>query len=219
MSTLLHISASSRTANSRSRRLGQRASERICAARPALKLCRRDLAQPFLPHPDEAFVEASLRPPLDRDANDGTALALSESLIAELEVSDLLVVDFPMYNFALPSSLKAWLDLVLRPNRTFRVSAEGKIGVLADRPAICIMAAGGRFDGPQAQPDFATPHLRHALHTIGIGSSQFFIVDRAGRAQHQERDRDFDRWIGGLLRTIRPGHAPLRQSLPSSEPH
>ena len=160
MSTLLHTSASSRTANSRSRRLGQRASERICGAHPALKLCRRDLTQPFLPHLDEAFVEASLRPPLDRDADDRAALALSESLIAELEVSDLLVIDVPMYNFALPSSLKAWLDLVLRPNRTFRVTAKGKIGVLADRSAICIMAAGGRFDGPQAQPDFATPYLR-----------------------------------------------------------
>lgn len=218
MSTLLHISASSRTANSRSRQLGQRASERIRAAHPALKLCRRDLAQPFLPHPDEAFVEASLRPPLDRDANDRAALALSESLIAELEVSDLLVIDFPMYNFALPSSLKVWLDLVLRPNRTFRVTAKGKIGELADRPAICIMAAGGRFDGPQAQPDFATPHLRHALHTIGIASSRFFIADRAGKAERQETDRDFDRWIGRLLTAVGPGPAPHRQSLPSSEP-
>lgn len=194
--------------------MGQRASERIRTAHPALKLCRRDLTQPFLRHPDEAFVEVSLRPPLDRDANDHTALALSESLIAEVEVSNLLVIDFPMYNFSLPSSLKAWLDLVLRPNRTFRVSAEGKIGVLADRPAICIMAAGGRFDGPQAQPDFATPYLRQALQTIGIGSSQFFIVDRTGRAPRQETDQDFDRWIGRLLRAISSGHTPHRQFLP-----
>lgn len=134
MRTLLHISASSRTAQSHSRRLGQCAVERLLSAHPALTLCHRDLTRPALPHLDETFVEASLRTPLERNAQDHESLALSERLIAEMEAAEVIVIDFPMYNFTLPSGLKVWVDHVLRPNRTFRANPTGENRIARGSP-------------------------------------------------------------------------------------
>jgi FMN-dependent NADH-azoreductase len=174
MTTLLHVTVSPRGDASHSRRIGRELVARLGAAR----VIERDLAGEPPPYPDGRFVAASLMPADDREPAHVEALALSERLIGELEVADLVVIDAPMHNFTVPAALKTWIDLVVRPRRTFRSTPAGKVGLLADRPVFVVVACGGPFgDGPADQPDFFTPYLRHVLATVGIASVHVLRLD------------------------------------------
>ena len=101
------------------------------------------------------------------------AFARSEALIQELENADAIVIATPMHNFTVPAVLKAWIDQVVRINRTFTSTPTGKVGTLTDRPVFIVIASGGWFSGPSpagtpAQPDFLTPYLQIVLNTIGL---------------------------------------------------
>lgn len=105
---------------------------------------------------------------------DSPVFELSETLIGELERSDVLLIATPMHNFTLPAALKLWIDYVLRIHRTFSSGAEGKAGLLEGRPVHVIVGSGGFHRGERArQPDFLTVYLRHALNTMGLFNLQF----------------------------------------------
>ncbi|UEQ06433.1 NAD(P)H-dependent oxidoreductase [Halomonas profundus] len=104
------------------------------------------------------------------------ALAESEQLIGELEQSDRLLIAMPMHNFSVPAALKLWIDHVVRINRTFIASAEGKLGLLQDRPTTVLVSAGGMLQGDNPQPDFLTPYLTLILNTIGIQDIHFVYL-------------------------------------------
>jgi FMN-dependent NADH-azoreductase len=87
-----------------------------------------------------------------------------------------------MNNFTVPSTLKAWIDHIVRIRRSFRSTPEGKIGLLRDRPVIVVSAHGGYCGNqPPAQPDFLTPYLRAVFETIGIRSAQFVRLEGLSR--------------------------------------
>jgi FMN-dependent NADH-azoreductase len=199
--TLLHISASPRAAASHSRRAGEALRHALEAALPALRVTRRDLASPPLPHVDGGFAEASLMPAAERGPPQVAALALSEALIGELEAADLVLVDTPMHNFTVPSTLKAWIDHVVRPGRSFALTPAGKVGMLRDRPVFVAVACGGGFDGPAAQQDFLAPYLRYVLGTIGIAQVEVLRLDRLNRGgAHRARIRDTARaWLADRI--------------------
>jgi FMN-dependent NADH-azoreductase len=181
MATLLHLRASSRGAASHSRRIGQMLVSRLQDAAD-IAVVDRDLAQKPPPHPDQGFVAASLMAEAERGAGENAALALSETLIAELEHADLVVIDTPMHNFTVPSGLKAWIDHVVRPRRTFRSTAAGKIGLLRERPVFVVVACGGPFsDDETAQTDFLTPYLRYVLATIGLRDVRVLRLENLNR--------------------------------------
>lgn len=113
------------------------------------------------------------------------ALLQSERLIRELESADYVVIATPMHNMTIPSALKAWLDHVIQADRTFRITPEGKIALLRDRPVFVAVASGGTFSTDNAsQPDFLRPYLKAALATIGLLNVKFFSVE--GTAQKPE---------------------------------
>ena len=86
-----------------------------------------------------------------------------------------------MHNLTVPSSLKAWIDHVVRARRTFNVTAAGKVGLLRDRPVLVAVASGGRFSGERArQPDFLTPYLKAVLAMIGLNDLTFFSIQATG---------------------------------------
>ncbi|MCY1349410.1 FMN-dependent NADH-azoreductase 1 [compost metagenome] len=177
MTTLLHLSASSRGDASFSRQAAARWLRGLADTPP--RLVERDLARDPLPHPDRAMVEASLMPPEQRGVAQHAALALSETLIAELESADAVLISTPMYNFTVPSALKAWIDLVVRPNRTFRNTPTGKVGMLADRPVMVLVSCGGRFEeGAGSQQDFLTPYLQYVFGAIGITQVEVLRMER-----------------------------------------
>jgi FMN-dependent NADH-azoreductase len=132
-----------------------------------------------------------------RGASERSALLVSEALIAELAAADLVVIDTPMHNFTVPSALKAWIDHVVRPSCTFRITPAGKVGLLRDRPVLVVVTCGGRFAGPGAQDDFLAPYFRYVLGTIGISSVELLRLEGLGRgaAQAEQALDDARRWI------------------------
>jgi FMN-dependent NADH-azoreductase len=207
MAELLHISASTRGAESYSRRVGRQAVDALCATSPALTVCRRDLAVEPLPHPDNDFVAATLRRADGRDPADAAALGLSERLIGELESAAVVVIDTPMHNFTVPSVLKAWIDYIVRNGRTFGVTPDGKVGFVADRPVLVIAACGGRFgDAQGAQADFLTDYLRYVLGSIGLRSVDVLRLEAMRRAP-ELRDAQLamaERWIAARAAALAP---------------
>jgi FMN-dependent NADH-azoreductase len=182
MSRVLHVSASARGAASISRRVAGALIAGLSRDDPALSLAERDLAAEPPPHPDAAFAAASLMVETERGDAERRALTRSDGLIAELEASDVVLVSTPMHNFAAPSALKAWIDYVVRPGRTFRVTPAGKVGLLIDRPILAIIACGGRFDGPGSpQADHLGPYLRYVFATVGMTDFQLLRLERLSR--------------------------------------
>ena len=205
---LLHIIASCRGGLSHSRRAGRAALVRLLAQCPALSVIERDLGRHPVAHPDARFVEASSMPPDRRSGAQGAALALSDALIDELDAADFVLLSTPMHNFMVPSVLKAWLDHIVRPRRTFRLTATGKVGLLRDRPVRVLLACGGALGAaPGGQADFATPYLRYVFETIGITDVQVLPLENLNRgpvAQAATQVR-IDTWLDGLsLSSPRP---------------
>src|SRR5580704_6601203 len=161
MTTILQILVSPRP-QAFSRQMAREIVARVAALRPGAQIIERDLAADPPPHPDLDLYEAILSPTPDDDPR----FALSERLIGELEAADIVVIGTPMNNFTVPSTLKSWVDHVVRIRRTFHSTPEGKIGMLRDRPLIVVSAHGGYCgDTPPGQPDFLTPYLRAIFNT------------------------------------------------------
>ncbi|WP_410003879.1 FMN-dependent NADH-azoreductase [Ralstonia sp. TCR112] len=152
MTTLLHVTASPRDDRSHSRRGGRLVVAQLGEAVGGLRVIERDLAATPLPHPDAGFVQASLMPDADRTAAHRAELALSETLIGELEAADAVLISTPVHNYTVPSALKAWIDLVVRPERTFRRTPTGKVGMLADRSVLVVSASGATLTAPTRRP-------------------------------------------------------------------
>jgi FMN-dependent NADH-azoreductase len=150
--------------------------ERLVARHPGAEVINRDLSKAAEGHADAAYSNALAgRESVNGIATGRSSLDRSEELIVELEGSDGVVIATPMHNYTVPSALKAWIDHVVRVHRTFAVSADGKAGLLKDRPNLICVAAGGFYQGAYArQPDFLTPYLVAVLGTIGLHALTFF---------------------------------------------
>ena len=135
-----------------------------------VKVVVRDLAQNPPPHVGEAFVGGISTGPEQRTPEQTQALASSDVLIDELLAADVMVFAVPMHNFGLPSTLKAWIDHVVRLGRTVAYSSEkGPKGMLKGKRAILVLASGGVYsDGPAKPLDFQEPYLRAILGFIGL---------------------------------------------------
>lgn len=174
---ILHIVCSGR-ADSESTRLSEVIVGRLRAIHPEAMVVERNLAARPVAHVDNDYVaEISAMAGDPSVRHDAGSLALSDELIAELDAAAFVVIGTPMYNFTVPSVLKAWIDHVVRARRTFVISAEGKIGSLADRPVFVAVASGGFFAGEGAnQPDFVSPYLKAILATVGLNDLRFFTL-------------------------------------------
>ena len=175
MTTILQILASPRP-QSVSRRIAREVTARLVARHPGAEIIERDLAADPPPHPDIDLYDAILSPV----GGDDPRFALSERMIGELETADYVVIGTPMNNFSVPSTLKSWIDHIVRIRRTFRSTPEGKIGTLRDRPVYVVSAQGGYMSGGY-QPDFLTPYLRAVFTTIGIEQVEFLQLDGLSR--------------------------------------
>lgn len=169
--TVLHIDSSARAESSVTRGL----SAEITARLNADHIIRRDLAT-ALPLLDEAWIGANFTPADQRTDAQKALLAQSDALIAELKQADTVVIGTPIYNFSVPSTLKAWIDLVARVGVTFSYTENGPIGLLEGKRAIIAVASGGTQAGSDI--DFATTYLRHVLGFIGITDVELVAADQ-----------------------------------------
>lgn len=173
--TILRIDSSMRHAGSVTRALTDRLVARLAAGSPGARVIRRDLAE-GVPLVDEAWIGANFTDPAERTPAQRAALAESDRLVAELKAADTLVIGLPVYNFAVPAALKAWIDLVARARETFRYTESGPEGLLRGKRAFVVVASGGVPVGGEL--DFATPYLRHALAFMGITEVEFIPAER-----------------------------------------
>lgn len=145
---------------------------------PDTIITRRDLAHSPLPHIDENFVAALSLAPEARSAGQSAQIARSDALIDELVAADILVIASPMYNFGLPSTLKAWIDHVCRAGRTFHYSEIGPQGLLFGKRAILVQSRGGVYSsGPASVHEHQEAHLRSVLALIGITDVETIDVE------------------------------------------
>jgi FMN-dependent NADH-azoreductase len=176
---ILLINCSPRGQMSESYRLSRQIVGHLMQKDPDSVLITRSLDRYSMPHADENYAIAQ------HSANalveEGGSVALSDELIRELEEADVLVIGTPMHNMSLPSALKAWIDHVVRARHTFKLTREGKVGALRDRPVYVAISSGGRFSGQTAnQPDFLTPYLKIILGIVGLKDVSFFSVEGTG---------------------------------------
>jgi FMN-dependent NADH-azoreductase len=126
--------------------------------------------------------------PHERSAAEREALALSDTLVEELAAADVLVLAVPMYNFGLPSALKAWIDHVVRAGLTFRYGADGPEGLLKNKRAILVVSRGGVYSqGPMQQLDFQERYLKSVLGFIGISEVDVVRVEGLARGEQAVR--------------------------------
>jgi FMN-dependent NADH-azoreductase len=176
MTTILQILVSPRP-QAWSRRLTGDIVGRIAALRLDTRVITRDLAADPPPHPDRDLYDAIL----SQTPDDDPRFVLSERYIGELEAADFIVIGTPVHNFSVPSTLKAWIDHIVRIRRTFRSTSQGKFGLLRDRPVIVASAHGGYVTIPPKQPDFLTSYLQAIFETIGIPSVEFVRLEGMAR--------------------------------------
>jgi len=133
MSNVLIIESSARQQGSFSRQLTQQFVSQWQAAHPADQVTLRDLALNPVPHLDANLLGGWMKPEAQRNADEQSSLQRSNELTDELLAADVLMLAAPMYNFAIPSTLKAWLDHVLRAGVTFKYTETGPQGLLTGK--------------------------------------------------------------------------------------
>ena len=197
---ILHLDASIRTTGSVTRELSARLVNEIARLHEATT-DYIDLAREAPGHIGQDYVEAMYLPIAEYTDVHRRAVASSDALVARLQAADLLVLGVPMYNFAIPSSLKAFLDQIVRSGLTFSATAEGYEGLLVGKRAIAIIGSGGSYQAPESRAmDFVTPYLKTILGFIGITDVEFvqagptlFYGDEARTAALSEAEARLDR--------------------------
>lgn len=175
MSNILYITASIRSdAESVSRGLGQSIVDGL-AAKSGASVTTRDLAANDLPFVSAERFGANLTPAADRTPEQAELAAIADTLIAELQAADTIVIASPIYNFGPPAVLKAWADLVARVGTTFRYTANGPEGLLTGKKAYLAIASGGTPVG--ADFDYMSRWLTFFLGFIGITDVAIVAAD------------------------------------------
>lgn len=186
MTTILQITASIFGDEGQSPRLSSAFIAKWLEREPGSRVIRRDLAQPQIPHITLNRFKAALTPASDRTLEQVREAALADRLIEELIAADVLVIGVPIYNFNIPSTLKAWFDHVARAGTTFRYTDNGPVGLLKGKKAYIFAASGGRYAGTGM--DFQSPYIRHFLNFLGIEDITFTYAE--GLAMGEEATRE-----------------------------
>jgi len=170
MPTLLHIDVSPRGDYSISRRLSAAFVEAWKAKHPDGTVVTRDLTKTNLTFVDLAWIAGAYSDPAQHTPEQKQALAISDELTAELLEADEIALGTPMYNFAVPAALKAWIDHVVRVGVTFKLDETGYHGLATGKKATLLVASGGTYTpgSPAEGYNQETPYLKGILGFIGI---------------------------------------------------
>ena len=175
---ILNIISSPRKGESYSTKLGNAVVEKLQAANPGSTLKVHDLTNKPFPHLEEAHLQSFFTPAESRTPEQQEAVRHSDEAIAEIMAADVLVIDAPLYNFGIPSVLKAWVDHIARAGTTFRYTATGPEGLVKGKKVYVAMASGGIYsEGPSAGYDFVAPYLKAVLGFLGMTDVAVFRVE------------------------------------------
>ncbi|MFT4606721.1 MAG: FMN-dependent NADH-azoreductase [Urechidicola sp.] len=175
MKRILRIDASANALTSGSKMLGDKLTEKFQQSYPDAHINQRNLNH-GLPFIDEHWVNANVTPADQRTSEQKQQLNLSDTLIKELQHADRIIITTPMYNFGVPATLKAWIDLVCRAGVTFQYTNEGPVGLLKNKQVDIIITTGGV---PLQSPvDFVSDYLKQVFRFIGIEHINIIAADQ-----------------------------------------
>jgi FMN-dependent NADH-azoreductase len=180
MTHILLIISSPRGSASYSTQVARLLTDKLAAAHQPSTVTVRDLTvEPRLPHIDEHFATGRTLLPTDSATPEQqAALAISDRLIAELTAANVIVIASSMINFSISSTLKTYIDYVVRPGVTFRYTAAGPEGLLTGRKVYLVQARGGKYaQDPAKASNFQEPYLRRILEFIGLTDVTPVVVE------------------------------------------
>jgi FMN-dependent NADH-azoreductase len=174
---LLHIDSSVLGPHSVSRQVSAKIVERLKQATPSLDVSYRDLTQTPLAHLSGSHLAAAQGAPAPADL--APDLAASQAVLAEFLAADIVVIGAPMYNFTIPSQLKAWIDRILVAGKTFKYGENGPQGLAGNKRVIVAISRGGYYgaDTPAALGEHLETYLRWVFGFIGIANPEFILAD------------------------------------------
>lgn len=175
---ILRLITSFRGNESQSFQLGNHIVEKLKSQQPNAEVLERNLAKEETPHLNEMQFTSFVTPPSRLSDELKDAVQYSNEAIQELTGSDIVVIDVPMYNFNIPSSLKAWIDQVVRAGVTFRYTENGVEGLVKSKKVYLAIASGGIYsEGLMKAFDHTESYLRQVLAFIGITDITTFRVE------------------------------------------
>ena len=180
---ILQIKSSVLNGNGQSSRLADQFVASLRDQHPGAELVERDLVADPVPHLDGARVGAFFAKPEERSAEQKAIVAYSDALIAELRRADVLVLGLPMYNFGVPSGLKAYFDHIARAGVTFRYTASGSEGLLTGKRVVVFATRGGLHVGQAS--DSQTGFIRTFLGFLGLTDVDFVYAEGLARGEEQ----------------------------------
>jgi FMN-dependent NADH-azoreductase len=186
MTTLLYLRTSLFSEEGQSSRLAERYVTRWQNANPQGRVVLRDLARDPVPHLNAAVFRAFGTGPADRSPTQHDHVAFSDALIDELRKADVIVLGLPMYNFGIPSTLKAYFDHIARSGVTFRYTEDGPEGLLKGKKVLIFAARGGIYAGTDR--DTQTRYVRNFLGFLGMREVEFIYAE--GLAMNDARRPD-----------------------------
>ena len=172
---LLHIDSSITGGASASRQVSAAIVAALAQTHPGLEIVSRDLDADPIPHLDFARLASVRQSPPDAPAPTTADTEANGAILQQFLDADAVVIGAPMYNFTVPSQLKAWLDRILVPGKTFSYSESGPVGLAGDKRVIVATARGGAYQPgqPNALFDFQEPYLRAVFAFIGVEDVEF----------------------------------------------
>ncbi len=184
MTTLLQIDASVRGPRSLSRRLSKRFIDAWMSGNPGDRVIVRDLASAPPPFVDEAWIAACFTPAGERTAEMKAVLAPSDELIGELEAADIIVVGTPMFNYGMPARLKAWVDQVVRIDKTFSFDlsrGDWPLEPILSGKQLILLTSSGEFGfeagGMRANMNHLDTHIRVVSRYLGVRDAHHIAVE------------------------------------------
>lgn len=197
MKKILHITSSLKNTDSFSNKLSQAIIDKLSSEFPGSTIIRRDLMKSRIPHLSAAEFAAFRTLPENRTAEQVFAVKNSDELVAELMDSDIIVIGVPLYNFGIPSVLKAWFDHVARSGITFKYSEKGVEGLVRNKKVFLAVSSGGVYsEGPMKSFDFTEPYLKAILGFIGLTDVTTFRVE--GIAIPEISDAQIEKAFGAV---------------------
>src|SRR5271163_3720120 len=191
MSKILHINSSPLYGRSVSRQLTDAFVTQWKSSHPDGTVVDRDLNATPIPPVTAEWVGAAYTPEEARTPQQKELLALSDTLLAELEQADEYVFGVPMHNFGVPSVLKLWIDQIARVGRTFSYADGTPKGLLTSKKATFIIATGGIYDAQtqMASFNFVEPYLQSVFGFLGVTDATFLTAGGTS-ALNQGKDRN-----------------------------
>jgi FMN-dependent NADH-azoreductase len=182
MKQILHIISSPKSESSMSRVLGKKVIQSLKEKHPHANITEYDLSKMHMPHLTESHINAFFTPAEDRTHAENAEISTSDKALSDLMIADILVVEVPMYNWNIPSTLKAYFDQIARAGFTFKYEYKGDsllpTGLLKNKKAYIVTSSGGVYsEGKLKEYDFTTSYVKFFLELIGIEVINIFRAE------------------------------------------